>query len=199
MALCRPVTWMVSLALLASGSAQAQAADAGQAAVPTQSLANSNLIVNENYADWNVRCFQVKSIAPCDMVLVASNKDTGQRVLLVSIAYVPSKDSFAMQMIVPLGVALSKGMSLGAGAKPLANVAFNRCERDGCYVEMAVPNDTIQGLATAGASTNILLTPYGKTEIIKLPLSLNGFADALNKMKGYAKDKATNPPPAPPQ
>ncbi len=194
MAFRRSVIWMTSLMLLAGAAALAQAVDPGAAPNPAQAVTNSNLVVNENYADWNVRCFQVKSIAPCDMVLVASNKDNGQRVLLVSIAYVPSKDAYVMQMIVPLGVALSKGMNLDAGAKPLAGVAFNRCERDGCYIEMPVPTETI--LALAGTkTTNISLTPYGRTDVIKLPLSLNGFGDALNKMKGYAKDKATNPPP----
>jgi invasion protein IalB len=193
MAFRRLFTWMMSLALfgVASAPALAQAAEAQN---PTQ-LTNSNLTVNEGVADWTVRCFQVKSIAPCDMVLVASNKETNQRVLLVSIAYVPSKDAYAMQMIVPLGVSLAKGMSLEAGAKPLAGVAFNRCERDGCYIEMPIPNETIQALASGGKTTNISLTPYGKTDVIKLPLSLNGFVDALTKLKGYAKDKASNPPP----
>ena len=204
MASIRSVPWIILLALLGPGAVSAQAARAtqpapaadAQAQNPAQA-ANSNLIVNEGVADWTVRCFQVKSIAPCDIVLVASNKENGQRVLLVSIAYVPSKDSYVMQMIVPLGVSFAKGMSMEAGAKTLTGVAFNRCENDGCYIEMAVPTETIQALMAVGKTSNISLTPYGKTNVVKLPLSLNGFADALNKMKGYAKDKATNPPPQP--
>jgi invasion protein IalB len=199
MSIRRQLKRLIPLALFAAAPAMAQAVDAGQAPNSTQQVSNANMSVNETYNDWTVRCFQVKSIAPCDMVLVASNKQTNQRVLLVSIAYVPSKDSFAMQMIVPLGVSFAKGMGLAAGNKSLSGVAFNRCERDGCYVEIAVPAETLDALTKVGDATTISLTPYGKTDAVKLPLSLKGFGDALDKMKGYARTKATNPPPQPAQ
>lgn len=193
MSVQRWLSLMFPAALLISATALAQAADAP----PPQQPTNNNLVVNESFADWTVRCFQVKSIAPCDMLQVATNKDNKQRVLLVSIAYVPSKDGYAMQMIVPLGVALAKGMSIDLPSKPLTGIGFNRCERDGCYVEIALPNDAVQAMSTGPKATTISLTPYGKTDPVKLPLSLNGFGDALTKLKAYAKEKASPPPQQP--
>jgi invasion protein IalB len=167
------------------------ATPAPAASAAAAAATNNNLSVNEPVGDWTVRCFNVKSVAPCDIIQLASNTDTKQRLLLVSIAYVPSRDAFATQIIVPLGVTLSRGLTLAAGDHPLSGVKFSRCERDGCYVEMQLPAETVTALKGAGDSTNITLTPYAKADTVTLPVSLKGFGDALAKMQGYARQKAT--------
>ena len=55
------------------------------------------------FGDWTVRCFPVKSPSPCDMFeLLANKKDTRQRVMSVSIAYLPANDRHVIQIAVPL-------------------------------------------------------------------------------------------------
>jgi len=95
-----------------------------------------------------------------------------------------------MQVIVPTGVSLAKGMSLAAGQRALNGVKFNRCERDGCYVEMLVDAPTVNALSAAGKSTNVTVIGYGAGNEFKLPVSLNGFPEALERMKGLARDRA---------
>src|SRR5262245_39345763 len=69
--------------------------------------------VNTPVGDWAVRCAQtaVKSPAPCDIIQLTVNQDTKVRIMSFSLAYLPSRDSYAMQVIVPTGVALQKGMT----------------------------------------------------------------------------------------
>jgi len=178
------------------------AADAAQAGAP----AVQQFSVNTPVGDWAVRCAQttVKSPAPCDVIQLTVNQDTKQRIMSFSLAYVPSRDSYAMQVIVPTGVALAKGMSLAAGQRALNGVKFNRCERDGCYVEMLVDAPTVNALSAAGKSTNVTVIGYGAGNEFKLPVSLNGFPEALERMKGLARDRAVpipattaTPPPLP--
>ena len=54
------------------------------------------------FGDWTVRCYPVKSPSPCDMFELLANKQTQQRVLSVSIAYVPARDAHVIQTAVPI-------------------------------------------------------------------------------------------------
>jgi invasion protein IalB len=175
----------------------APAAPARAAApAPAQQANPQDLTVNEMVGDWTIRCFRVQAIAPCDMLQVAlqQNIQPARRVLLVSIAYVPRNDAYVMQIVVPLGVAVPKGLNLAAGTASLNGMKFNRCERDGCYVEGPVPAATIQALAAAGAKSSVTITAYQENRTATLPVSLTGFADALNRLRMHARDKAVNVP-----
>jgi invasion protein IalB len=145
--------------------------------------------INQSVGDWVVRCVQttVKSPAPCEVMQTTVNKDSKQRISAFSLAYVPSRDAYAVQVVVPTGVALSKGLQL---APALNGAKFNRCERDGCYVETLLDNAAVASLSAAGKSTTIGVIGYGQANEIKLPVSLTGFPEALDRMKGYAKDRA---------
>jgi invasion protein IalB len=174
------------------GLALAQQAPAAPAAPAPDAAAAANaqqFSINQNVGDWVVRCVQttVKSPAPCEVMQTTVNKDSKQRISSFSIAYVPSRDAYAMQIVVPTGVALAKGLQLGTS---LNGARFNRCERDGCYVEMVIDNMTVTSLSTAGKATTIGVVGYGRSNEIKLPVSLTGFPEALDRMKTFAKDRA---------
>lgn len=146
--------------------------------------------INQNVGDWVVRCVQTtqKSPAPCEVIQTTVNKDTRQPLSSFSIAYVPSRDSYAMQIVVPTGVSLAKGLTLGTSPN---GMRFNRCERGGCYVEAVIDNATVTAIAASGKSTSIGITSYGpKGSEVKLPVSLTGFPEAMDRMKGFAKDRA---------
>lgn len=178
-----------------SGAASAQQApaapaDAAAAAAAGQVPPAQQFSINQSVGDWVVRCIQttVKSPAPCEVMQTTVNKDSKQRISSFSIAYVPSRDAYAMQVVVPTGVALSKGLQLGTA---LNGVKFNRCERDGCYVEMIIDANAINALTAAGKSTTIKVSSYGTdSKEIPLPVSLTGFPEAMDRMKGLAKDRA---------
>src|SRR5262249_36986901 len=123
--------------------------------------------VNQPYGDWAVRCAleTVKSPAPGDLIQLTVNQDTKHRIMSFSLAYGPSRDSYALQLIVPIGVALSKGVSLAAGDRSLDSVKYTRCERDGCYVELLVDAPTVAALQAEGGtgkSTTVSIYSYGQ-------------------------------------
>jgi invasion protein IalB len=182
----------------APAPADAAAAPALPAAPPapaaTQPAVDPNLVVNEPHEDWSVRCFRVESPAPCDVLQVGTSSETQQRVLLISIAYVPSRDGYAMQIIVPLGVELSQGLTLAAGEASLTGLRFTRCERDGCYVETGLPQPTIDALSAMTANTTITIIPFNEEETLELPFSVAGFSAAMARMREEAEDRAVEPP-----
>jgi invasion protein IalB len=204
----------LSYQALAQAAAPPQGAgDAGTSPNP----AATQFSVNQPVGDWAVRCAQttVKSPAPCDVIQLTVNQDTKARIMSFSLAYLPSRDSYAMQVIVPTGVALQRFMTLAAGDRALQNVKYTRCERDGCYVEALVDAAAVNALSAAGVTTTVNVIGYGQTNLVSLPISANGFADALNRMRTLARERAvpipmdqatpppltvtayTPPPPAP--
>jgi invasion protein IalB len=179
------------LAVPGMALAQQAAAPAASPAAPQDpnAPAAQQFSINQNVGDWVVRCVQagVKSPAPCEVLQSTVNKDNKQRISSLSIAYVPSRDTYAMQIVVPTGVSLAKGLALGPTLK---GIKFTRCERDGCYVETLIDNAGVTSLSGAGKATTIGVVGYGKDTEIKLPVSLTGFPEAMDRMKTFAKDRA---------
>lgn len=150
----------------------------------------------QSFGDWTVRCFNVKAAAPCDMIQIAVNKEKKQRVTSVSLAYVPSRDNYAAQIIVPMGVSFQTGLTLAAGDKKIEGLKFRRCENDGCYVETGLAKNAVEQLQYGGNSGTITVALYRSNKAISLPLSMNGFVQAASKLKELARAKAVVTPPA---
>lgn len=187
----------VALGLLAIGAASAQTAPppAGGAPAPVQPSEN------KPFGDWTVRCFPVNTPSPCDMFELLANKSTQQRVLSISIAYMPSRDKHVIQIAVPLGVLIPKGLVLASDTYTSPMLHYRRCDRGGCYVEMLIDNQTVDALATATGPAKIRIVAEGG-KAFEIPFSLNGFADAHGAMEDLARKKTAKPadaatPPAP--
>jgi invasion protein IalB len=139
--------------------------------------------------DWFVRCFPVQSPSPCDIFQELDDQRTRQRVVSLSIAYVPSLDRHALQITVPLEVSIPKGLTLQTDSYTSPTLKYRRCDRNGCYVEMAVDNGLIESLARSGAAAKVnIAADNGKS--YALNFSLKGFSGAHDEMVTQAKAKA---------
>jgi invasion protein IalB len=150
----------------------------------------------KSIGDWSVRCFPQDSPSPCDMYEELDDKNTRQRVLGISIAYIPKMDRHALVVTVPLGVSIPKGVVIQTDTFTSAPLHYRRCDRNGCYVEMLIDDASIGSLSKSG--------PEGKVKIVAdggkpfdLRFSLNGFTAAHDSMAAQAKEKAKDPAPAP--
>jgi len=178
-----------ALAVLACGPALAQEA------APTPAAAAQRPEIKA-IGDWSVRCFPVQSPSPCDMYEELDDKNSHQRVLSVSVAYVPSADRHAIQIVVPLGVSIPKGLVIQTDNFTSPQLHYRRCDRSGCYVEMMLPNDSLNSLSHSGPEAKIkIVADSGKP--FDLRFSLNGFTAARDAMAELAKQKAKAPAPAP--
>jgi invasion protein IalB len=165
--------------LFASGAAFAQQAPDGGNAPPEVKAVQ----------DWFVRCFPVESPNPCDMFQELDSQTTKQRVLLLSMAYVPSMDRHLLQILVPLDISIPKGVTIKTDSYTSPVLKYRRCDRNGCYVEMPADSALIEGLTKSG--------PAGKVNIVAdngksygLNFSLKGFAEAHDEMVAKARAKA---------
>ena len=172
----------VLLAALVSGAALAQAPAAAPAAPPPPPEV-------KNIGDWLVRCYPAQTQSPCDMYQQQNDAKSQQRVLAVSIAYIPHIDKHAIQISVPLGVSVTRGVVLQAGSYTSPAMPYRRCDRGGCYVEMLLDNPVIDQLNHAGDTALLKITADdGKN--YQLKISLNGFTAAHDSMAEQARAKA---------
>ena len=166
---------------LASGHALAQTSAPGAAAKPEQ----------KQFDDWQVRCFPIQSPSPCDMFQEVANQQRNQRILSISIAYVPSMDRYALQVTVPLGVSIPKGLSLQTDSYTSPTLRYRRCDRDGCYVETGVDKGLIEGIAKSSPDAKAKVNVTGDNgKSVGVTFFLKGFAAAHDDMVSEAKAKA---------
>lgn len=155
---------------------------------PGQPLAPSE---TKQFGDWMVRCFAVdKSPSPCDMFEVLADKKSGNRILSVSIAYIPSTDKHVIQVAVPLGVVIQKGLLLTSDKYTSPVLNYRRCDRGGCYIEMLIDNAAVDSLAASTGPAMVKFV-YGDKPF-DIPFSLKGFSDAHGAMTDLARKKAAS-------
>jgi invasion protein IalB len=169
--------------LLASGAALAQ-----QAPAPDAAAAPGRPDV-KTVGDWFVRCFPVQSPSPCDIFEELDDQRSKQRVLSLSVAYVPSLDRHALQITVPLEISIPKGLTITTDSYTSPVMKYRRCDRNGCYVEMAVDNAMIESLGKSGPAAKINITA-DNGKVYGLNFSLKGFAAAHDDMVTQARAKA---------
>jgi invasion protein IalB len=165
--------------VLTTGAALAQAG--GATATPGAPEVN-------RVADWTVRCFPVQSPSPCDIFQEQVNQ-AGQRVLSLSMAFVPSMNRHAIQISVPLDIAIPKGLVIQSDTYTSPVLKYRRCDRGGCYVEMAIDNALVEALARSGDKGMIKISAdNGKA--YTLNFSLKGFSAAHDDMVAKSRAKA---------
>lgn len=168
--------------LLLSGAASAQQASQGPGRPEVKRV-----------EDWFVRCFQIESPSPCDMYQELDNRETRQRILSLSIAFVPSLDRHALQITVPLDIAIPKGLVIQTDSYKSPVLKYRRCDRNGCYVEVAVENAVIESLARSSGDGGKIVIAADSGKVYNLNFSLKGFATAHDDMVTKAKAKAKAP------
>ncbi len=183
----KTITMTVLAGVLLAGTtalAQQPAADAAPGRPDTKTV-----------GDWIVRCFPVQSPSPCDIFQELDNKDTHQRVLSLSLAYVPSLDRHAFQITVPLAVSLARGLVIQTDSYTSSVLNYRRCDRNGCYVETAVDNALVEALTKSGPDGKInIVGDGGRAFAIKF--SLKGFSAAHDDMVAQARAKAKSVAPS---
>jgi invasion protein IalB len=184
---------VAALGLLSMGAALAAPAP-GAAPAATAPIQPTE---TKTFGDWTVRCYPVASPSPCDMYELLANKQNNQRILSLSIAYLPSGDRHVIQVAVPLGVLIPKGLVIESDTFTSPTLRYRRCDRGGCYVEMLFDNGAVNSLASATGPAKIKITA-DNGKVFEIPFSLNGYSDAHGAMVDLARKKTAERPPATP-
>jgi invasion protein IalB len=151
----------------------------------------------KTFSGWDVRCYPVVSLAPCDVWEAIAFKKSNQLAASVSVVYVPSRDEFLMQFIVPLGIDLQKGAKLIAGNFTSPSLPVHHCDRIGCFIGVSGGNAIVNALRNQ--SVMKIHVDFFRGKPVDIGVPLKGFSEARDEMMALAKQKASSAtPPAPP-
>jgi invasion protein IalB len=132
---------------------------------------------------WAARCSSPSRDAPleCAMEQNAVLTKTGQLVVLVNIR-VPGDTRAPIALVqLPLGLNLQAGAKFQVDDGKSADLPIQTCENRGCYASVTISPETLNALR-AGKQLKISFQDLAK-ETITIPLSLNDFSAAYDKIK----------------
>jgi len=186
----RRAALLALLALALPGAAMAAPAKPA-AAKPGASAAPAS--GPKRYGEFYVRCATTKSVAPCDLYQERANKETGQRVIGFSVGYMPSASRYIIQVVVPLGIDVAKGVVIADGNNSTPVMPYRRCDPAGCYVEAAVDKSLLDLFAKMGRDAKIKVAGYDGSSTGKpfaFTFSFEGFSEGLGEMVAENKTRA---------
>ncbi len=139
--------------------------------------------VKSQHGDWQVVCKPPPPGAKnpvCAVVQSVTAEDRNNVGLTVYFQRFSDKTQ-VLRIFAPLGVLLPPGLGLKIDGKDLGNAPFLRCQTFACYAQVTVDENLIKHLRTG--KTAIFVIFQTEEAGIGIPISLNGFADAHDKLK----------------
>jgi invasion protein IalB len=132
------------------------------------------------FGSWTTECMGKATKSNCQVIVRSAVGD--QIALVLGIAR-PVADGARMQMAVPLGLAINKGVTIKIGAYS-ESFKISRCTAQGCLVEGEAPQPLIDALGKGANGSATIFSSDGRS--IRLPLPAKSFAEA------YAAINSTN-------
>jgi invasion protein IalB len=142
-------------------------------------------ITEQQFKDWTVRCGRQAEQGPevCEMQQQQVDNE-GRTVMAVAVGRVPGSSDLGLLIMVPLGILLPAGVTLQIDGGSEMPLQVNRCERNGCRIELLLEQDLLTRLKS-GSQAKVFFEafdPQGERRRLGVPISLLGFTAALNEV-----------------
>jgi invasion protein IalB len=139
--------------------------------------------VKSQHGDWQVVC---KDPPPgskhsvCALVQSVTAEDKNNIGLTVYFQKF-SNGTKVLRVFAPLGILLPPGLGLKIDDKDVGHAPFLRCHNFACYAQVVVEDSLVEQLKTG--KTAIFIIFQTEEAGIGIPISLNGFAEALQELQ----------------
>jgi invasion protein IalB len=160
---------------------QVEAQGASPEAAPVATGPGS--VVRETHGAWQVSCRTPPGAKEekCALVQSVTAEDRPNVGLTVVFYKAIGEDKKLLRVVVPLGVLLPTGLGLKIDGLDVGNAPFLKCGKRGCVAEVVLQDEVIAKLKTGSIAMFIIFdTPEAG---IGIPVSLQGFGDALANLK----------------
>jgi invasion protein IalB len=164
--------------LLATGLLGGVAAFSGPSALQAQSGT-----VRAQHGDWQVVCKPPPPGAKnevCALVQSVTAEDRNNVGLTVYFQ-VFGNGARVLRVFAPLGVLLPPGLGLKIDDRDVGNAPFLRCQNFACYAQVVAEDKLVDQLKTG--KTAVFIVFQTEEAGIGIPVSLNGFAQALAQLR----------------
>ncbi|WP_407977351.1 invasion associated locus B family protein [Brucella pseudogrignonensis] len=143
--------------------------------------------VTQTYDDWQVVCKEASGKRLCAAVQQVAGQIEGQpntKQRLIAVEIIRSGDSATGSMILPFGINVSKGVSLGLDKTPenAPRIPFKTCIPAGCIVPLEFSPQAVDALKKA-SRISVGFEGASDRREKTMEVSLKGFAEAFESIK----------------
>ncbi len=173
----------IAVALAAILGLAGQAAAQGASAEASPVATGPGSVVRETHGAWQVSCRTPPGAKEekCALVQSVTAEDRPNVGLTVVFYKAIGEDKKLLRVVVPLGVLLPTGLGLKIDGQDVGNAPFLKCGKRGCVAEVVLQDEVINKMKTGTTAMFIIFdTPEAG---IGIPVSLQGFGDALANLK----------------
>src|SRR5919106_2941691 len=167
---------------------QSQEPPATQQTPPSsEGAAQPGLEVTERkFQDWLLRCGRSQQGPEVCELQQQQTDSEGRTVMAVAVGTVPGSSDLGLLIILPLGILLPPGVSLAIDGGAEVPLRVERCERQGCRIEMLLEPALLNRLKAGREAKGFFeaYDPEGELTRLGVPISLLGFTAALNELTG---------------
>lgn len=139
--------------------------------------------VRAQYGDWQVVCKQPRpgtkkeTCALVQSVTAEDRNNVGLTVYFQKFA----NGTKVLRVFAPVGVLLPPGLGLKIDDQDVGHAPFLRCHTFACYAQVQAPDDLVNKLKNG--KTAVFIIFQTEEAGIGIPISLNGFAQALAQLR----------------
>lgn len=121
----------------------------------------------------------------CQAVLTMADKKTNDRLVSWAFIYDPPNDRLSSVVTIPLGVALPTGLYIELSGDRTMNWPYQVCDNEGCRA-VAVIDEATEAALSFEESVQVKFVPYGSRGAVAMPIPMEGFKEAKDKLKAQA-------------
>ena len=174
--------WLAAAALGAASAGLGASAALAQATEGAPAAPAGGPRDGQEFQDWTLHCRAPEAPTPeiCEMHQRVVNQE-GERVMLAVVGRLPNIDTPGLLFVLPLGISLPPGAFLRIDQGEEEQVPVERCERQGCRIELLLDDELLTRLK-AGTRATVSFHVYdgqGQRPRVDVPVSLLGFSAAL--------------------
>ncbi len=132
----------------------------------------------ERHGDWQLAC----SADLCQIFSTLSRSNTDEVLLSASAVLDHESDTVTVILRAPKSTALPPGLRFWISETSSAVVPYQYCDDEGCYAILQL-EDGMRAEMTSLDRAVVEFISYGSNERTALPLSLDGFDEALSALR----------------
>ena len=137
----------------------------------------------ESFKDWGRSCEKPEGVDKeiCYIFQNLTMKDSGKKILDISIGYPPKKDKTVLSLLLPLGVALKAGVQIKVDEGKPTRFGYDVCSGAGCRAFLILEDAMVISMKKGSKAYVTFANLQGKG--IAIPVSLSGFTGAFNSLR----------------
>ena len=147
-------------------------------ATPTFAVKNG-----QQFKQWAAQCVSNEGGADACHIyqeLVVEQDGENKKAVRMSVGYAPGDDDPVTVIRMPLGLWLTKGITLTVDDGPTQRFPVQVCAPAGCQTTLRLEPDMVAALKVG---TRLTITTYNiRQQPVKIPIDLSGFTAALNSL-----------------